>query len=139
MRLAEIYLNYAEAVVESGMGDATLAAGYLNALRKRAGHTDNIPLTLSNVRKERWVDLAFEGLRYWDLIRRREYHTTFSSSRRQALVPMIDLREAQPKYIFVRANFYYDEYAGGRTSQTFRYYMSIPGTNTNNLIQNPQH
>lgn len=139
IRLAEIYLNYAEAAIESGKGDIALATKLINALRKRAGHTDNIPLTLGNVLKERQVELAFEGFRYWDLVRRREYHTLFNSGRRKALVPLIDLREDQPKYIFVRANFYYDEYAGGRTFQPYRYYKSIPGRNTNNLVENPQY
>ena len=72
-RLAEIYLNYAEATIESGQGNATLAAQYLNALRKRAGHTDNIPATLDNILKERRIELAFEGHRYWDLIRRQGF------------------------------------------------------------------
>ena len=51
MRLAEVYLNYAEAVVEngSGFGDKELAENYLNALRRRAGHTDRISLTLESV------------------------------------------------------------------------------------------
>jgi hypothetical protein len=139
MRLAEIYLNYAEAAAESGGGDMALAANLINALRHRAGHKDNIPATLENILKERRVELAFEGFRYWDLVRRRDYHTIFSSARRKALVPLLDLREEQPKYIFVRTNFYYDEYAGGRTFQPYRYYKSIPGRNTNNLVQNPQY
>ena len=139
IRLAEIYLNYAEAVVESGKGDVELAANLINALRHRAGHTDNISATLDNVLKERRIELAFEGFRYWDLVRRREYHTVFNSGRRKALVPLLDLREEQPKYIFVRANFYYDEYAGGRTFQPYRYYKAIPGRNTNNLVENPQY
>ena len=50
-RLAEIYLNYAEAAIESGQGDASLAKTYLNALRKRAGHTDEIQATLDNILK----------------------------------------------------------------------------------------
>lgn len=138
MRLAEVYLNYAEATVESGLGDAGLAQSYINALRKRAGHTDQIPLTLANVLKERRVELAFEGFRYWDLMRRREFHTLFSGTRRTALVPMIDLRDATPKYIFVRANNYYDEYANGRTfNAATGYYEAIPGRSTNNLIENP--
>ncbi len=138
MRLAEIYLNYAEAVVESGLGDANVAAGYINALRRRAGHTDQIPLTLANVLKERRVELAFEGFRYWDLMRRREYHQLFAGTRRTVLVPMIDLREATPKFIFVRANNYYDEYNNGRTfNAATGYYESIPGRSTNNLVENP--
>ena len=138
MRLAEVYLNYAEAVAESGLGDANLAKGYINALRKRAGHTDQIPLTLTNVLKERRVELAFEGFRYWDLMRRREYHTLFSGTRRTVLVPMVDLRDATPKYIFVRANNYYDEYANGRTfNAATGYYEAIPGRSTNKLVENP--
>jgi len=138
MRLAEVYLNYAEAVVESGQGDDNLAKDYINALRKRAGHTDQIPLTLSNVLKERRVELAFEGFRYWDLMRRREYHTLFSGTRRTVLVPMVDLRDATPKYIFVRANNYYDEYANGRTfNAAAGYYEAIPGRSTNKLVENP--
>lgn len=52
IRLAEIYLNYAEAVVESGKGDQNKAAMLLNAIRHRAAHKDNIPLTLENVLKD---------------------------------------------------------------------------------------
>ena len=36
----------------SGLGDKELAENYLNALRRRAGHTDRISLTLENVLKE---------------------------------------------------------------------------------------
>lgn len=139
MRLSEVYLNYAEAVVEngSGKGDAVLAKNYINALRKRAAHTDVIPLTLDNVLKERRVELAFEGLRYWDLMRRREFHTIFNQSNRTVLVPMVDLREQTPKYIFVRAYFFKDELSGGQTFQPNSYYRSISGVNTNGLVQNP--
>ena len=138
-RLAEIYLNYAEAVSESGKGDAAIAATYLNALRKRAAHTDNIPLTIDNVLKERRVEMAFEGVRYWDLVRRRDFHTLFKSTRRTVLVPVLDLRQTTPKYIFVRANNYFDERAAGQTFQMMSYYKAIPGTSTNKLIQNPQY
>jgi hypothetical protein len=139
IRLAEVYLNYAEAVVESGTGDAPLAAKLINDLRHRAAHTDNIPLTLDNVLKERRVELAFEGQRYWDMFRHRTYHEFYSAGRRHALVAMIDLTEATPKYIFVRANQYHDQAAGGRTFNTTNYYWGIPGTATNNLVQNPGH
>ena len=137
-RLAEIYLNYAEAVVESGSGDAAAAAGYLNAIRRRAGHKDDIPLTLDNVMKERRVELAFENGRIWDMWRRREYHTVFSDNyRRKALVPLIDLREQEPKYVFLRKDNYHDIRAGGRTFQIINYYQNIPGTNVNRLPNNP--
>ena len=140
MRLAEVYLNYAEAVVEngSGFGDKELAENYLNALRRRAGHTDRISLTLESVLKERRVEMAFEGKRFWDMNRRREFHTEFSNNRiRKALVPMLDLRGAEPKYVFARVNYFGDETRGGRTFQNINYYRGIPNIATNGLVQNP--
>lgn len=142
MRLAEVYLNYAEAVVEngSGFGDKELAGNYLNALRRRAGHTDRISLTLESVLKERRVEMAFEGKRFWDMNRRREFHTEFSNNRiRKALVPMLDLRGAEPKYVFARVNYFGDETRGGRTFQNINYYRGIPNIATNGLVQNPGH
>lgn len=142
MRLAEVYLNYAEAVVEngSGLGDKELAENYLNALRRRAGHTDRISLTLENVLKERRVEMAFEGKRFWDMNRRREFHTELSNNRiRKALVPMLDLRGAEPKYVFARVNYFGDETRGGRTFQNINYYRGIPNIATNGLVQNPGH
>ena len=139
MRLAEIYLNYAEAVVESGLGDPTLAATCLNAIRKRAAHTDDIPLTVNNVLKERRVELIFEDFRYWDLIRRRDFHTRFNATRRFSLIPMIDLRQNPPKYVFLRVHNYYDNAANGLTFSQRMYYLSIPGVSTNKLIQNPEY
>ena len=142
MRLAEVYLNYAEAVVEngSGFGDKELAENYLNALRRRAGHTDRISLTLESVLKERRVEMAFEGKRFWDMNRRREFHTEFSNNRiRKALVPMLDLRGAGPKYVFARVNYFGDETRGGRTFQNINYYRGIPNIATNGLVQNPGH
>jgi starch-binding outer membrane protein, SusD/RagB family len=137
-RLSEIYLNYAEAAIESGQGDAALAKTYLNAIRRRAAHTDQIPATVANILKERQVELCFEQRRYWDLIRRREFHTLFASSKRHSLVPVLDLRVNPPKYIFIRVNNYYDELANGITWNTATsYYRSIPGVSANNLIQNP--
>lgn len=142
MRLAEVYLNYAEAVVENGcgFGDKELAENYLNALRRRAGHTDRISLTLESVLKERRVEMAFEGKRFWDMNRRREFHTEFSNNRiRKALVPMLDLRGAEPKYVFARVNYFGDETRGGRTFQNINYYRGIPNIATNGLVQNPGH
>ena len=142
MRLAEVYLNYAEAVVEngSGFGDKELAENYLNALRRRAEHTDRISLTLESVLKERRVEMAFEGKRFWDMNRRREFHTEFSNNRiRKALVPMLDLRGAEPKYVFARVNYFGDETRGGRTFQNINYYRGIPNIATNGLVQNPGH
>jgi hypothetical protein len=137
-RLAEIYLNYAEAAIESGQGDAGLAATYLNAIRKRAGHTDNIPATIDNIMKERRVELFFENHRYWDLVRRREFHTMVSGAyKRQSLVPILDLRLNPPKYFAVRTYNILDVSTGGYIWNTRAYYRPIPGTASNLLVQNP--
>lgn len=133
-RYAEVFLNYAEAVVESGNGDQDLAAKAVNDLRKRAAHTVDIPLTLENVLRERRVELVYENKRYWDLIRRREYHEKFDNTKRTALVPVFDLRTM--KYIFARQ---YVSRTDGKTFLTQWYYKSIPGIASNGLIQNPQY
>ncbi len=136
-RFAEILLNYAEAVVESGQGDAVQAAKYLNDIRKRAGHTTDIPLTVDNVQRERRVELAFENKRFWDLIRRREYHTEFNNRFMHALLPLRDLRALPAeKYIFVRANV---PNTNPKTFETKAYYRYIPGIGSNGLVQNPQY
>ena len=71
------------------------------------------------------------------MIRRRESHSIFDAGMRSALVPMIDLRQDKPNYIFVRTNIQGDEMQNGRTFAPQSYYHSIPGTSTNGLVQNP--
>lgn len=134
-RFAEILLNYAEAVVESGLGDATKAKDALNATRRRAFHQTDIDLTVDNVMRERTVELAFENKMLWDLMRRRSYHTTFNNTRKHALKPLLDLRGSAPfSYIFIR------DRVRGNDPQTFderEYYRDIPGIGLNDLIPNP--
>jgi hypothetical protein len=68
IRLAEMYLTFAEAAVETGQ-DLDLALDYINLLRERAGHVPATALTRELVRRERRVELALEGLRYYDIER----------------------------------------------------------------------
>lgn len=68
IRLAEMYLTYAEAAVETGQ-NTNQALTYINAIRQRAGHVLASTLTKDLVRRERRVELAFEGLRYLDIMR----------------------------------------------------------------------
>src|SRR5580692_8992038 len=70
-RLAEIYLNYAEA--EAELGQTGTALTYLNMIRTRAG----MPAVTSGggadliakIQQERRIELCFEGHRYFDLRR----------------------------------------------------------------------
>lgn len=73
-RIAEIYLNYAEALNEYSPGNADILT-YVNKTRQRTGvRMPNITETdQTSVREriynERQIELAFEGHRIWDLRR----------------------------------------------------------------------
>lgn len=72
-RLAEIYLNYAEA--EFYLGHPANTIQYLNLVRQRAGITIPLSAALSGtalenkIRNERQVELCLEGHRYYDVRR----------------------------------------------------------------------
>ncbi|MBO9728585.1 MAG: RagB/SusD family nutrient uptake outer membrane protein [Chitinophaga sp.] len=69
IRLAEIYLSYAEALNEYSPGDADILK-YLNLVRFRAGLPGYEPaskeITRERIKHERYVELAFEARRYFD-------------------------------------------------------------------------
>lgn len=74
-RLAEVYLNYAEALNESDPGNADIAL-YVNQVRARQGvDMPALPSGLSQsemrdrIRHERRIELAFEDHRAWDVRR----------------------------------------------------------------------
>lgn len=85
LRYAEVLLNYAEAKAELDEFTQTDAELSVNLLRRRAGMPDfnmspgteplsvakfgNISALLHEIRRERRVELAFEGFRYDDLMR----------------------------------------------------------------------
>jgi starch-binding outer membrane protein, SusD/RagB family len=68
MRYADVLLMYAEAKVDLGQADATALAA-INLVRTRAGMPVLAAVAQSNVRYERRVELAFEGLRLFDIRR----------------------------------------------------------------------
>lgn len=73
LRLGEVYLNFAEAENEAN-GPSNEIYEKINLLRKRAGLPDLLQgLTKdelrTRIRNERRVELAFEGKRYFDIIR----------------------------------------------------------------------
>lgn len=74
IRLAEIYLNYAEASLRGGGGDLGVAANRINELRMRAygnssGNISASDLTLDFILNERSKELYWEGQRRTDLVR----------------------------------------------------------------------
>ena len=81
IRLAEIYLNYAEATVRGGGGDTNTAVSLINQIRERgfggsSGAISSGDLTLDFILDERSRELYWEGLRRTDLIR----YNRFTSS-----------------------------------------------------------
>jgi hypothetical protein len=71
MRYADLLLLYAEAMFESGQGGDARALKALNDVRARPGVNmpPQVALTRDNIRNERRVELAYEGIRYNDIIR----------------------------------------------------------------------
>lgn len=70
IRLAEVYLTYAEAAEKVGTATQRDSALMLiNKIRSRAGHVPATALTEDLVRRERRVELCFEGLWYFDVAR----------------------------------------------------------------------
>jgi len=74
LRLAEVYLNYVDAVM--GDNDQTNDAEALelfNQIRKRAGMAAKNVVTYEDLRHEFRMEFAFEGLYWYQLIRRGYY------------------------------------------------------------------
>ena len=66
MRYAEALLLYAEACAQTGDNDGLQ---YLNMVASRAGAPTYSALNMDNVKKEKWFEMAWEGCRFWDLVR----------------------------------------------------------------------
>lgn len=77
IRLADTYLLEAEALVRGG-GNAAKAQLYLDKVRERVG-LPSIPATLDNIYKERRLELATEGHRWYDLVRTGQAPTALAS------------------------------------------------------------
>ena len=71
MRLAEVYLNYTEAVL--GNSASTTDTEYFNRVRTRAKMESKKSITYENLRHERRMEFAFEGQYWYDLVRRSYY------------------------------------------------------------------
>ena len=149
LRYAEVLLTYAEAVVESQKGDKTLAATCLNAVRHRAGFTDDVDLTLDNVIHEWKVEFVAENKWSDVLYRRRAFYNPDNTptmeegsiGRKLTLVPLVDLSGATAKYIFLRALPYsatshFQNYNGTLRFTNEGYYGGIPNHVKNRIEEN---
>ena len=73
IRLAEVYLNKAEALYR--LNKTAEALSYVNKIRERVGLPQKQGLIgedlFKAIRQERKVELSYEGLLYWDMLRWR--------------------------------------------------------------------
>lgn len=81
LTLAEMYLNYAEAILQSGKAPVTEAIKYVDAIRARVGMKGLVECNpdknllgdknalLEEILRERACELALQTVRYFDLIR----------------------------------------------------------------------
>ena len=147
IRYAEILLNYCEAQVEQYGTNAGKSKQYLNDIRRRAFFQDQRDATVETVLHEREVELAFEDDYNRTLYRRRAFFnqerdlaSNPNGGRKHALLPVLDLRDGTPKYIFVRANWFShdtDRRAGLFSYNPLSYYDGIPNYTKNDLTPNP--
>ena len=81
LRYADVLLMYGEALNE--LGRTTEGLTYLNLIRKRAGLADKTGLSQADFRlameQERRVELAFEGHRWFDLVRTGRFVTVMQA------------------------------------------------------------
>lgn len=146
IRLADLYLLYAEALNEwSGPGAETFK--WINLVRERAGIPD-VETSWSNpnwvnqvgkhteksglrqiIQQERMIELAFEGQRYWDLLRWKKAPDVLNENIKGW---DIDFAEA-PEY-------YREKILFSRTFRLRDYLWPIPTNEiikNKNLVQNP--
>ena len=134
IRYAEVLLNYAEA--QSELVNEPEARKYINLVRDRAGLPALSSVTMADVRRERYVELAFEDVCYWDWKRWRIFHQKMNATNTRGLWPIWD--EVNNKYVF--KEFLLATNLFQRTYLPHMYYYKIVGNVLNanlKLVQNP--
>jgi len=134
IRYGEVLLNYAEAQME--LVNEPEARIYINKVRDRAGLPDLATVTMDDIRRERYVELAFEDNCYWDWKRWRIAHVNMSAKNTRGLWPIFDA--VNNKYVFKEFNLAANLFQ--KTYYPHMYYFRIPAgiLNANlELVQNP--
>ena len=102
LRLAEVYLNYAEAILgnDASTSDAT-ALQYFNAVRTRAGLAPKTSISYEDIRKERRIEFCMEGRYWYDLVSRAYY-------KQQEVIDYINVKQNRgviPPFVFKAPNY----------------------------------
>lgn len=122
IRYSEVLLNYAEAQLE--LLNEPEARIYINMIRVRAGLPELAgPVTMDDYRKERNIELAYEGRHYWDLKRWRTFDAVIYNTDTYALWPVWN--KDLNVYIFRKQKLPSDKYT--RTFTSKLYYGKLEG------------
>jgi hypothetical protein len=85
LRLADVYLVYAEAILGNQPSTSDAEALYaFNEVRRRAGVAEKSSIAFDDIFKERRLELAFEGDFWYDFVRLSYYNPTDALSRLNA-------------------------------------------------------
>ncbi|MCD7973830.1 MAG: RagB/SusD family nutrient uptake outer membrane protein [Candidatus Azobacteroides sp.] len=118
-----ILIRFSDVLLMAAELGAPQAQSYLDAVRSRVG-LNSVPVTLENIKKERRFELAFEGIRYYDLLR---WHDWDVLTNNQTDIAVYDKRVPGKKTVTFRPE------TGG--------FLSIPQTqidlSNGVLVQNP--
>ncbi len=99
LRLAEVYLIYAEAVLGNNPSTADAnALKYFNMVRKRAEMPEKSVITYQDIMYERRIELAMEGQFWYDLVRRSYYQ-------QQEVLNFMENQERSQQYEFDAKTF----------------------------------
>ena len=95
MRLAEVYLIYAEAVLGNNANTTDVTAlNYFNKVRTRAGLEPKESITFEDIRHERRMELCMEGQYWYDLVRwsyykQQEVVNYIKNQKRDVITPVL--------------------------------------------------
>lgn len=101
LRLAEVYLIYAEAALGNNASTTDAKAlEYFNKVRTRAGLQSKTSITYEDIRHERRMELCMEGQYWYDLVRRSYYQQQevlnyISNQNRGVITPVLWDQDAQ--------------------------------------------
>lgn len=132
LRLAEVLLNYAEAKLEQGTLTQADLDMTINKLRDRVGMKHMVIAELAasgldlrtEIRRERRVELALEGLRYYDILRWKEGKLLAQDSK--GMKRAFAVVQPDVASIPVDANGYIVVYTGNQFVEPKNYLWPVP-------------
>lgn len=99
LRLAEVYLIYAEAILGNNVSTSDAEAlRYFNMVRRRAQMPELSVITYQDIKYERRIELAMEGQFWYDLVRRSYYQ-------QQEVLNFMENQQRSQQYSFDAATF----------------------------------